>query len=102
MSRKSDTAVSVEIVVLGESAEFDAVVSYTFTKGQPDRFYPYPGEQGYGPEVEITSVLVGKTEILPLLIPDMLSALENHIAETHEDTTEEDMADARRDDRDDR
>mgnify|MGYP006921398317 CR=1 FL=1 len=102
MSREFDTMITVEITVLGNTDEKEALVSYTFRPGQPDRLYPYPGEQGYGPEVEITSVLVGKTELLPLLGPDTLTALEIHVAETHEDDPEGDDADRARDDRDDR
>jgi hypothetical protein len=69
------------------SSTFTLEADYIYTPGQPDKLWPWPGEPGYGPEVEINARFVHATRTLTQAESDFLlscidlAELREHIIE---------------------
>lgn len=76
MPHHSDTVVTVD---LPDHEDAELSVSYTFTPGRPDKLYPWPGEQGYGPEIEILKAEHNGQDVYALLTPKQIEYITEEI-----------------------
>ena len=80
--------------------EFQLELDYTYVPGQPAKLWPWPGEPGYGPEIEITPSLkqVNADKTLTALPPEVEKYLLSFISlEDYHDAVREDAEDPRED-----
>jgi len=82
MPRHSDTTVTVD---LPDHEDAELAVTYAFTPGRPDKLYPWPGEQGYGPEVAILKVEHNGVDVRSALTKKQIERIEEQIIDEEGD-----------------